>query len=254
MNRRLRRVFVLMLGLAAIAAQLCAVPTQAAEPPRLKLENRQHIVLIGNTLAERMQYFGNFETLLHGRFPDLELVVRDLGWSADELMLRPRSKDFQDHGNNLSDHKADVVLAFFGFNESFAGPPGLAKFEDELEKFIKETLAAKYNGHSAPQLVLFSPIAHEDLHSRYLPDGQANNANIAIYTASMAKAAAKHGLLFVDLYAPSREIFQQAKEPLTINGVHLNAHGDRLIATVVDKALFGPRPQSAPIMKNFGRR
>src|SRR5277367_5810909 len=160
MNRCLRRLIVPILSLLALAAPICAGTTQAADPPQLKREKGQHVVLIGNTLAERMQYFGNFETLLHSRFPDLELVVRDLGWSADELTLRPRSKDFQDHGNNLADHKADVVLAFFGFNESFGGPAGLAKFEDDLEKFIKETLAAKYNGRSAPLLLLFSPIAH----------------------------------------------------------------------------------------------
>src|SRR3954447_23436256 len=94
---------------------------QAADEPKLKLAKGHHVVLIGNTLAERMQYFGHLETLLHNRFPELELVVRDLGWSADELVLRPRSQNFKDHGHRLEDHKADVILAFFGFNESFAG-------------------------------------------------------------------------------------------------------------------------------------
>ena len=60
-------------------------------PASLKLEKGDRICLIGNTLAERMQYFGHFETLLHSRFPELELVVRNLGYSADELSLRPRS-------------------------------------------------------------------------------------------------------------------------------------------------------------------
>jgi hypothetical protein len=99
-----------------------------AEEPKLTLGKGNRIVLIGNTLAERMQYFGNWETLLHSRFPELELVVRNLGWSADELTLRPRSQDFKDHGHRLEDHKPDVVIAMFGFNESFAGPKGLAKF------------------------------------------------------------------------------------------------------------------------------
>src|SRR6185436_12399160 len=91
-------------------------PAAAAEEPKLKLAKGSHVVLIGNTLAERMQYFGHFETLLHSRFSNLELVVRDLGWSADELTLRPRSQSFVDHGHTLADHKADVILAFFGLN------------------------------------------------------------------------------------------------------------------------------------------
>ena len=132
-------------------------PAVAADAPQLKLAKGDHVVLIGNTLAERMQYFGHFETLLHSRFPELELVVRNLGWSADELTLRPRSQDFKDHGHTLADHKADVILAFFGFNESFAGEKGLPKFEADLEKFITETLATKYNGTSAAAAGAASP-------------------------------------------------------------------------------------------------
>ena len=37
--------------------------------------------------------------------------------------------------------KADVIWAFFGYNESFAGEAGLPKFKDDLEKFIKHTQA-----------------------------------------------------------------------------------------------------------------
>src|SRR5690242_18805871 len=77
----------LTLTVYAIALIAMGALANAADEPKLTLQKGDHVVLIGNTLAERMQYFGNFETLLHSRFPDLELVVRDLGWSADELML-----------------------------------------------------------------------------------------------------------------------------------------------------------------------
>lgn len=127
----------LTAGALLAAAALClAVPAVAAEA-ELKLQNGDRIVLVGNTLAERMQYFGNFETLLHSRFPQHELTVRNLGWSADELTLRPRSKDFRDHGHTLADHDPHVILALFGFNESFDGPEGVAKFEKDLEGFLK---------------------------------------------------------------------------------------------------------------------
>ena len=108
-----------------IAALTLVVPyAAAAEPGRLELRPHDHVVIVGNTLAERMQYFGNFETLLHARFPQHELYVRNLGWSADELTIRLRSQGFADHGSNLVDHAPDVVIAMFGFNESFAGPAG----------------------------------------------------------------------------------------------------------------------------------
>src|SRR6185369_7773975 len=114
-----------------------------------------------------------------------------------------------DHGHTLADHKADVILAFFGLNESFGGPRGLKKFEDDLNKFIEETLAAKYNGKSAPRLVLFSPIAHENIGRKTFPDGKTNNENILHYTAAMKQIAAKHNVPFVDLFGPSQELMTE---------------------------------------------
>jgi hypothetical protein len=118
------------------AAIVLAGLASAADPSRLALQPHDHVILIGNTLAERMQYFGNFETFLHSRFPRNELYVRDLGWSADELTIRLRSQGFRDHGSNLVDHAPDVVIAMFGFNESFAGPSGIGKFEKDLAAFV----------------------------------------------------------------------------------------------------------------------
>ena len=227
------------LVVAFVAAAAQAV---APEEPRLQLKKGDHIVLMGNTLAERMQHFGYFETLLHSRFPDLELVVRNLGWSADELTLRPRSKDFQDHGHTLAGHQADVVIACFGFNESFAGRGGLAKFQSDLEKFIIDIKNTKYNGNSSPQLVLLSPIVQEDLGRPGLTDGKQNNKNIQLYTGAMARMAQKHRVVFVDLFALTSKLIEEARNKLTINGIHLNDTGYKLLAPVLDEALFGARP------------
>ncbi|MEX2026520.1 MAG: GDSL-type esterase/lipase family protein, partial [Pirellulaceae bacterium] len=243
-----------------------AASLEAADGPPLKLEKGNHVVLIGNSLAERMQHFGHFETLLHSRFPAHELYVRNLGWSADEVTLvpesvtplensadrigvaggkaplRPRSKDFLDHRHTLADHKADVVLGFFGFNESFRGEPGLSQFESDLAAFVKAIKEAKPSGKE-PQIVLVSPIAHENLSQRELPDGSANNKNLALYTAAMKKVATSEKVTFVDLFTPSKKLMDLAKDKkLTINGVHLNEHGDKLIAQALDESLFGARP------------
>src|SRR5690348_17384935 len=133
----MRSSFAIGFALAAAAFSGMAGPSSADEASRLELHKGDRIILIGNTLAERMQHFGHFETLLHSRFPELELVVHDLGWSADELKLRPRSQGFQDHGHTLHDEKPDVLIAAFGFNESFAGPEGLDKFKRDLDDFLK---------------------------------------------------------------------------------------------------------------------
>jgi len=236
-------MFLRLVVLSLVASLLAPIANlSAAETPQLKLSKGDHVVLIGNTLAERMQYFGHFETLLHARFPELELVVRNLGWSADEIALRPRSQAFQDHGHTLADHKADVILAFFGFNESFGDKTGLPKFEADLDKFISETLAARYNGKGPPQLALIGPIAHENITRRGYPDGTANNKNIALYNSTMKRVADKYQVPFVNLYSPTLTIMADLKEPrekLTINGIHLNESGDRIVAYILYDKLFG---------------
>ena len=68
------------------------------------------------------------------------------------------------------DHQPDVVLAFFGFNESFRGEGGLPQFESDLAHFVKSIQEAKPGG-KVRQVVLVSPIAHENLGRRELPDG-----------------------------------------------------------------------------------
>ncbi len=227
---------------AGLTATLAGGPlAQAAENPKLELKKGDRVIIIGNTLAERMQDFGHFETLLHSRFHELELVVHNLGYSADELALRPRQAHFNDHGHRLEDEKPDVLVAAFGFNESFAGPEGLAKYKSDLERFIKTSTTTKYNGKNPPTLVLLSPIAHEDMGNPHLPDGKKNNANIRLYTEATAQAAAKHGVVFVDLFTPTLALYKSGG-PYTLNGVHLSDKGYAALAPILDQALFGARP------------
>ena len=82
----------------SVVALLAVVPivspwASAAEPP-LKLRKGDRISYIGNTLADRMQHAAWLETYLHAAFPELDLTVRNLGFSGDELKLRPREDNF----------------------------------------------------------------------------------------------------------------------------------------------------------------
>src|SRR5262249_22738188 len=49
----------------------------------LELRKGDHICLVGNALGERMQFMNEWETLLYRRFPQHELVVRNLCFPAD---------------------------------------------------------------------------------------------------------------------------------------------------------------------------
>src|SRR5260221_4367432 len=83
-----------MIALIGLAVAVSGAAAQGA--PTLELKKGDHICLIGNTLAERMQHEGWLETLIHVRFPKHELVFRNLGYSGDEIELdrRLRSMSF----------------------------------------------------------------------------------------------------------------------------------------------------------------
>jgi len=233
-----RGLALLILAAAAPAPARLHAADQAKPAPSLEIRHGDHIALIGNTLADRMQHHGWLEAHLYSRFPKQDLVIRNLGFSGDELTLRLRSQDFGTPDHWLGFTKADVIFAFFGYNESFAGAKGLDKFKADLADFVKHTLGQKYNGKDAPRLVLFSPIAHEDLHDRNLPDGKANNERLALYTEAMAEVARAHDVPFVDLFHATKAAYPGAPQPLTINGIHLTEAGDYTLANLIDKALF----------------
>jgi lysophospholipase L1-like esterase len=221
----------------------CAQPA-FAQAPRLELRQGDTIVFVGNTLAERMQHFNHFETLLMTRFPELQLRVRNLAWSGDTITLQPRPLNFGDAATHLQRQKADVIFAFFGLNESFDGEAGLLRFEQDLDAYLKTHLAARYNGRTAPRLVLVSPIAHEPLERLQHVDVDARNRELERYTTAMARVASRNRVPFADLFTATREVIMSASGPatLTTNGIHVNETGDAVVGGQLMHALgFEPK-------------
>ena len=223
-----------------ILAVFLLSPVVSGQAKPLAFEKGDHICVIGNTLADRMQHFGWLEASIQVRFPNQELVIRNLGFSADTLNVRLRSKDFGSPDQHLENNEADVVLMMFGYNESFAGAEGLEKFKTELADQIEHLRSRKYNGVSAPRIVVFSPIAHENLNNRNLPDGSENNQRLEMYTNAMKEVAAAQDTYFVDLFHATKDMRLPDGMPLTINGIHLNDAGNRVVANITCEQLFGP--------------
>jgi hypothetical protein len=244
--RHRRRLVGLFVG---ILSSWCVAGAARAQTPAVELRQGDTVVLIGNTLAERMQYFNHFETLLMLRFQELQLRVRNLGWSGDALTVQPRPLNFGDAARHLQQQKADVILAFFGASESFAGEAGVPKFERDLETYLRAHAAASYNGKTPPRVVLISPIAHEQLPHLVHVDVAGRNRELERYTAAMRAVAAREKVAFVDLFTPTREAMDttsRAVTPLTDNGIHLNEAGDTVVADLLMEGLgFMPRSTAA---------
>ena len=217
---------------------------QASPAADLKLEKGDRICLVGNALGERLQHHNYWETLLYQQYPELDLVVRNLCFPADEPNLRLRSMNFGSPDDHLKHSKASVVMYFFGFNESFRGEAGRAAFVTEITKLVEETGQKSYDGKSKPRIVLVSPIAFEETGDVNLPDGKKENKQLEAYAAALKLVADKTGATYVDLFHPTQKLFASSDQRLTLNGAHLNDAGYKALAPLFIKALAGDEPKS----------
>lgn len=206
----------------------------------LKFEKGTRLAYVGNTLLDRAQDFGYFETFLQQAHQGKELVVRDFAWSADEVDLQPRPDNFATVPQHLRREKIDVVFAAFGYNESFGGLERVDEFKARLHQWIRNTKTSAFNGRTGPRIVLLSPIANENVAN--IPAADLNNDRLAAYTKAMAEVAAEEKVGFVDLFAPTLAAMADASKDLTINGAHLNAAGYALVDNVLFRATVGSSP------------
>jgi len=209
----------------------------------LKLAPGARIALIGNTLLERSQHFGQLEALLHQQHPKHQLVVRNLAWPGDTPDLQPRPDNFADLHQHLTHEKVDVIVAAFGFNESFDGDAGAAHFREALTELVRKMRSSAYNGATAPQVVLLSPIASENVEGVNAAD--LNNARIKQYADIVRQVAKAEQVGFVDVFTPTLAAMRSPGTELTFNGVHLTEQGYDLLAGELFQGLFAKAPPAA---------
>lgn len=252
------------------------IPGCTPSHPPLEIEEGSRIFLIGNNLPSRMLNFGHFETEMHVRYPEHQLFIRNMGDGGNTPGFRPHSgrndpwafpgaEAFQSElaqksgsvghlekpDEWLTRLEADIIIAFFGYSESFEGFAGLENYKAELDAFIKHTLNQQYNGVSAPQFAIVSPTAFEDLSDRYdLPDGVSENENLARYTEAMREVAASNDVLFVDAFAPTKK-WMAGDDEVTTDGFQFTDEGYARFAPFLADQVFGKTSPGAASHRNM---
>lgn len=217
----------------------------AAEPVEtilpLQLRQGDRICFIGNLLLDAERRYGHLETLIHQLHPNHELTFRNLAWPADEIDLMPRPANFGDLDQHLTYFKADVIIAAFGYNESFARYASVESFQERLGKFLTDLKAKAYNGKSSPRVVLLSPEEDTRPHGRLF----ANGNNLMLYTAAMKEVAGIQGVAFVDVLerrkrrsSPQVSESKKQSDRLTVDGHANTAHGHARFAKNVVEVMF----------------
>jgi len=263
------KLALIICGIAVIALGASRF-IQEDETP-IDVKKGSHIALIGGNLSSRMMNFGHFETEMHLRYPDSLLFIRNMGDSGNTPGFRPHAArnspwafpgaeiffagtEFANESGSeghfpypdewLTQLETDIIIAFFGYSESFFGEQRLERYKAELDAFIKHTLKQEYNGKSSPQLVIVSPIAFEDLSDSEkldLPDGKELNTKLALYSKAMEEIAAKNDVHFVNVYTSTKEWYEASGEPLTIDGSQLTDEAYAKFSKLLVDKVFGER-------------
>lgn len=205
----------------------------------LELNPGDRIAFIGNTLLDRARNFGYFETLLQQSFPEHKLIVRNLSWAGDSLESQPRPLNLADLEQHLTYEKIDVIIAAFGFNESFAGIEALPQFRRRLVDYLKKLKTSAFNGKTGPRIVLLSPIANEDI--KRVAAGSMNNEQLEAYTAAMKEVAAEQKVGFANVFDTTRSAMESPGDDLTVNGIHLQEEGYKLLGETLFSQIFGKK-------------
>ncbi|CAN5902960.1 hypothetical protein BH11VER1_BH11VER1_42280 [soil metagenome] len=229
-------------------------PLPAQQPGEALKPAGSTMLFYGNSMVERLLEQGELEAYLQLAQPRSDLHVRSLAWTGDEVGYRLRPEGYVEHLKTLLTRwPANTVVLGYGMNESFAGQAGLSDFRKQWEVYFKEITRL----YPQAKVVMLSPIAVDaarqslveyqgttksgDTHldigvSSY---AKARNTDLAAYTQAMSEIAKMHGAQFIDLYAASLEAYKSNSVPLTIQGIHLNDTGNRIIAKVIARSLLG---------------
>lgn len=228
----------------------CAVPPQrvgAQEQPLVQFRESERIALVGNEFFDKEQDQGYIETRLTTRFPDKNLVFRNLGYAGDTVRgdaralcagwanFGPEDQGFERLRKQVRDARPTLVFVAYGMNESFDGPKGLDRFRQGYAKLLNMLEA-----ETGARVVLLTPIAHEQLPPP-LPDSSAHNRDLALYCDTVRQIGAERKYPVIDLFHPVLDAFKSSGRPaMTSDGIHLNAYGYWRVAGILEQAMGYP--------------
>jgi lysophospholipase L1-like esterase len=217
------------------AAWCLAMMVQAATASAFELVDGDRVILLGSALIERDAEFGYLETRLTARFPDCNVLFRNLGWSGDTVFAEARA-GFDTPAEGFARMKEQVrglrptcVFVAYGANESFAGEPGLSDFTRGLVTLLDML------GETGARLVLVTPPPNERVSPR-LPDPARRNEDLQRYAQEIRALAARRNCPVVDLFT----LLVGKDRELTSDGIQLTDHGYWCFAIAMEQGLGLP--------------
>jgi hypothetical protein len=226
----------LVLMAVFVWSSFFASAVSGAEP--FEFADGDRVVLIGNTLIEREQRYGYWETAITAHNPKLNITFRNLGWSGDTVFGEAQAGfgKAEDGFKHLVEHvkalKPTVLVMGFGGVEAFEGEKGLARFIKGYNTLIETAASPK------TRLIFLSPIELETL-GKPLPDLTEQNKNVRLYANAVREIAEKRHGVFIDLVGLIRNLKKGvSNKALTDDGLHFTAYGYWFSSRAIEQGLL----------------
>ena len=198
-----------------------------ARAEQLSFQDKDTVVLLGNTVIERAQKYGHIETALTLAAGEKKLRFRNLGWSGDTVYgdarsyFGPPQEGFDRLKADLTEIKPNIVIVCYGAVAAFEGEAGLPHFINGYNRLLDMISSAA----SPREIVLVSPPPAESLGAP-MPDMTGHNQDLALYRESIAALAKKRQHHFADLF----KAMKNNEANLTDNGLHYTGKGYAVLA------------------------
>lgn len=196
------------------------------------------VALIGGTVIEREQNYGQWEAALTRNIPVKNVTFRNLGWSGDTVwaesrgIFEPAERGYALLIDLVKEQKPSVLVFGYGQVEAIEGPARLPAFIEQYERMIDDCKAGSAEG---VRVILLGPMDLVQMPSP-LPSVAGYNALIATYRKAIQELAAKIGATYVPLSMPTAGSAKELRL-LTDNGQHLSAEGYARTASQLVSAL-----------------
>ncbi len=246
-----------LLCASIVSAQTQDAPASLPQPTAFEFKDGDRLVLIGNTVLEREQRYGSFESRLDLALGEDKVSVRNLAWSGDTVFGTARSyfgppeEGLQRMSAHLEMLKPTVVILCYGSELAFERLGGLPDFLSGYRNLI-ELIRSKSPG---VRVIIATPPPLETLPPP-LPDLTSENKNLSSLRDALRKFALMQNAYFVDWFELMGGLPKPGviSKPLTENGVHYTREGYEKLSTKLIEGL-GLKMPDAPssAMENLRR-
>jgi len=165
-------------------------------------------------------------------YPDIEVINAGISGHKSTDMLARFQRDVLDKKPDLITISVGVNDVWHGFYDNHPmgdGPRGvpLADYRKNVEEMVQRGKAA-----GARIVILSTTVIEEDLQNR-------ENAKLVGYNSALRDLARKYHGTFVDLQRPFQALIKEYRTTggrdhmLTVDGVHMNALGNRVMANTI---------------------